>query len=1375
MTVHHPGVCGKVAAVLVIALQGWCVAAGLEVTVGTAGLRLTHDGHEIGSGAQWLSVCDLATGDAFVPVAVAPRGAGFGGRAAELDFEGEWKPVGEGAELTCRLTANPPRDRAVVVRVSLPLDAVGWTWWDDLEERRVVEAPKTYSKLQDWYGTWTLSWYPLCAVSGPTVGVSMAVPLNEPTINRLSYDGPRRALQAEFDVGLSPDATRLPARAQLRLIVYPHDPRIGFRDALQRYAERFPAYSRRRVGEAGIWLLGLNPRTMACPWDWGFCFDEGGETRAGYDCAHDILPFVYTEPWGKYESFPGPPTPDGKPRYDEKAPMLSAQALRQSVLQDLNAPPEQADRHFGKRRDIARADANSAIERQDGSWVWRHWTDEWSPGRWLSNLTLDPDPELPEPNRASVTWQYELDPGAATAKATGGELAGVYLDSVSGFMGFYNEDFRREHWRTADTPLVAGHGSRKPSELHAFECLKLARQVAERMGAQGKYVMGNTGRPEMQPFCQFLDMIGAGETGSCGLAGDDHYRYLRTYAFGKPLSWMDYGFVKPAVPWAEKERGLQRCLFYAVHPGTGSFDTPASYEPSRPLFRYYEPLITWLDAAGWQPVTHATASAPGVLVERYGPGSGRWAAVSFIALRNPGRQAAEATVSVEPEALPAEVRGAGAEGASVIAWRLVQDRPVTVQPRGAGGVAVGAISLAPDATEVVAVGGRDALARLWLEEAARWLEHEEKEARWLGADGGGTVLRNGNFEAGLGGWGTDTNAGKEGEVLVDQRAPLAGKASLLARSLGNNAFQALFQDVSLPSGTPYTLRFKYAWVRPPGAAGTVVPRFGVKGPDGQWAADKYLYFNDLQPTGEKVATYERTFSVPDKHTAGFFQFLFQGQWGTIRLDDVEILSPAIEDMQRRLAGLPKLARAAAESLRQSLAQQPGDLLAASAAMEPAYRQLVDLAGGLSDEYTRRCLTLPLQGFAEALGRATEVLCDVTLGTPEGPPFVDAALGGTARLPCTVRAGATAVRFGISVEGEAAPMGGLIPLPPRGEVALTPTAAAPAAAPWGWHDVMLAARFQQGGRQVWVPRRFTLRLHPPLDVSAAGPVSSVRAALPLALRSWLPEGAPVRLTGSVKGAPELTLDPLEAQVQPGGAQRLDWPLASAAPGKLEELARAGATLRVQWEAATGAVAPARGELEAVVVRGATCPILATAPKIDGRVDPGEWAGAARLEGFVLPQSGQAAPRATTVLLGRDRRNLYVAFLCDGQPNPAARDRARDGAVWEDDAVEVFIQPPGSQTYYHLAANARGVQYDARCTAGGNAPGWNADWEVRTGTTATGWVAELAVPLAALGGEAPGPWRMNFGREEADTGRATCWNPTLGGFHVPERFGEVVFTN
>ena len=188
-------------------------AAPPTVELSGGQLKWSVGGTVCGTSNQWLQVCDIAAGEDFAPVAVMDKGKTFAGSESGLRFSGDWTVAGDAAVLHCTVAADPPRDRALIVRVSLPLSAVGWSWWDDANSRRPVEAGNTYTRTQDWYGMRKVSIYPLCAVSGPEAGVSLATPLDEPRIFRLSYDATHNTLEAEFDLGLSPDAMKMGPKA----------------------------------------------------------------------------------------------------------------------------------------------------------------------------------------------------------------------------------------------------------------------------------------------------------------------------------------------------------------------------------------------------------------------------------------------------------------------------------------------------------------------------------------------------------------------------------------------------------------------------------------------------------------------------------------------------------------------------------------------------------------------------------------------------------------------------------------------------------------------------------------------------------------------------------------------------------------------------------------------------------------------------------------------------------------------------------------------------------------------------------------------------------------------------------------------------------
>lgn len=167
------------------------------------------------------------------------------------------------------------------------------------------------------------------------------------------------------------------------------------------------------------------------------------------------------------------------------------------------------------------------------------------------------------------------------------------------------------------------------------------------------------------------------------------------------------------------------------------------------------------------------------------------------------------------------------------------------------------------------------------------------------------------------------------------------------------------------------------------------------------------------------------------------------------------------------------------------------------------------------------------------------------------------------------------------------------------------------------------------------------------------------------------------------------------------------------------------------------------------------------------------------------TGAAPEQATDLRLAWDERELRV--LLDAQDaRPWATITERDGPLWEEEVVEVFLDPVGdARNYFEIEVNPLGTVLDLVCRK--NRSGYAKDfaWEceaLRTFVrrTASGWTAELAIPFASLIAETPGVgthWRANFcriDRPENCERELTAWSPTgLRLFHVPERFGVIEF--
>ncbi len=204
------------------------------------------------------------------------------------------------------------------------------------------------------------------------------------------------------------------------------------------------------------------------------------------------------------------------------------------------------------------------------------------------------------------------------------------------------------------------------------------------------------------------------------------------------------------------------------------------------------------------------------------------------------------------------------------------------------------------------------------------------------------------------------------------------------------------------------------------------------------------------------------------------------------------------------------------------------------------------------------------------------------------------------------------------------------------------------------------------------------------------------------------------------------------------------------------------------------------------------------RIDGILDEPEWRMAAPLE--LKDIKGRSAPKTFARLLWDDRY-LYIAFECEDEDIWATKTK-RDDFLWEEEVVEVFIDPDGDGlNYYEFQVNPLGTQIDllipdavegvkhGKKNAEWNCQGWLSAVKVR-GTvnkrddTDEGWTIETAIPLSELtrpASLAPRPgagWRLNLYRIDRPKGKENdplllSWSKCLVWFHEPERFARVTF--
>ncbi len=165
------------------------------------------------------------------------------------------------------------------------------------------------------------------------------------------------------------------------------------------------------------------------------------------------------------------------------------------------------------------------------------------------------------------------------------------------------------------------------------------------------------------------------------------------------------------------------------------------------------------------------------------------------------------------------------------------------------------------------------------------------------------------------------------------------------------------------------------------------------------------------------------------------------------------------------------------------------------------------------------------------------------------------------------------------------------------------------------------------------------------------------------------------------------------------------------------------------------------------------------------------------------------QATRVRTAWDAREWRILITAD-DARPWATLTQRDGPLWTEEAVEVFVDPVGDlESYFEIVLNPLGTVTDLMLRRTLN--GWRKEfgWDVvglgsQVRLTASGWEAELSIPFAAVASQMPvhgEQWRANFLRIDRPGGVGTeaelsAWSPTgARNFHRAERFGQVEFAS
>jgi hypothetical protein len=230
------------------------------------------------------------------------------------------------------------------------------------------------------------------------------------------------------------------------------------------------------------------------------------------------------------------------------------------------------------------------------------------------------------------------------------------------------------------------------------------------------------------------------------------------------------------------------------------------------------------------------------------------------------------------------------------------------------------------------------------------------------------------------------------------------------------------------------------------------------------------------------------------------------------------------------------------------------------------------------------------------------------------------------------------------------------------------------------------------------------------------------------------------------------------------------------------------------------------------------------RIDGKLDEASWGLAPRAREFRhIYDPARRSKYPTEAAIVWDDDHIYVAFDCI-DPEPWGTKTNRDDRLWEEEVVEVFLDPDGDGlNYAELEVSPNNVVVDLLLPRPKSdveqALRWNIEGlKTAVGLHPAGWMAEIAIPWKSLGaaGVRAAPmvkdqWRVGLfrikrpggiakadriaalvaGSSTADVGRKEAierelqelratddylaWSLTRAerGFHDPARFGVVQF--
>jgi hypothetical protein len=570
-------------------------------------------------------------------VGQAATGTTFDTEAAgNLALHAEFTPKERYIVVTGEVRNLRGGERGVVVEYRVPLTGANARFGNQLNKSVATATGEVEGCV-----------YPLATLETDAGGVALAIPPTSPC--EFGMAGGPGGVAVRFFLGISPETRRFPDRATFSFIIYPINVGWGFRSALARYYSFYPDYYNKRSKVAGPAL---------------FLAEDGKEPEPADIHAYSTRVVETQAPWlqanldanqaGGLLSFPYMIVGQREIKYLDRLPANYDEAMAAYAKW---TPEYQAKFPRTKENEAAGGDTNlrlevdsSAIQRADGKVGLSIRKIPWG-GNAVTFVT-NPNPDLfadthnQSVGRSSINriWEWARQHP---------QLDGVVIDSL-GANWPANFNYRKDHFRYARYPLSIDPDGRPVLDnvISHYEFLETLRnELLAKPDGKDRYIEANglyvyAARPEPPHHYRaggykerttlgrfFLAALLDFAVSEPGISSPPESLEFMRAAMGRKV------YSPSNVRWKEVEpmrRWFNTSLVYDLfavnqreYGDKIGYYFPDVYTRDRVLIDWFVPNARLLADAGWQPVTHARASADNVILERYGShDKGYWVIMS---------------------------------------------------------------------------------------------------------------------------------------------------------------------------------------------------------------------------------------------------------------------------------------------------------------------------------------------------------------------------------------------------------------------------------------------------------------------------------------------------------------------------------------------------------------------------------------------------------------------------------------------------------------------------------------------------------------------------------------------------------------------------